>query len=150
MNKVGILVSSGSDEQMKFAKKVVSHIKKSSNNTDVVIFYDSLSKLEEYPNVSFLSSDHVWSFTGTLITTSLLNLHSVLDIPLNINHVYYGDYDQYYDPLMVLYFDQPFKLTCVTEDFENKLRRTIGTNKQINKYETVEDLVGDILWMKKK
>jgi hypothetical protein len=145
MNKVGILASSVSSEQMKFAKSVASCVKNSSKNTDVVIFYDSLSKIEEYPNVSFLSSDHIWSFTGTLITMSLLNFHSVLDIPLKIHHIYHGDYDQYYDPLMILYLTQTFKLTCITEDFQKKLQRTIGKNKEINKYETVEDLVGDIL-----
>jgi hypothetical protein len=144
MKNIGILLDTEKEEQVDFANRLIDLIKSSGENIDIVIFYESAKRMKKQFATSTLSMEHIWSFGGTLITLSATNLSHVINIPLEINHVYIPDYDLLLNPLSLLLTKEKFKIICLSNVSMNNMNRTIGSNIETKLSDNFKNILKEI------
>jgi len=92
-----------------------------------------------------MSKNSIWGFSGNLICLSIDLTKEATDVPSQIKVFYMPDVDSLFDPLYLLLIDSDVTVVCADKEMQNKLSRTIGSNRDIVFQEDMSKLVRSIL-----
>jgi len=126
---LGIYISNLMDtDQLTQINKFVE--KNAANVKDISIFYDNIAFNPDQTKCGMFNSTELWSFSGTLIVTSLRSLATALKVVNKINIVYYNGWEKIDNALdfVMLLQNSNIKVYARSEREAKQIYRLTGLN----------------------
>jgi len=126
---LGIYISNLMDtDQLTHINKFVE--KNAANVKDISIFYDNIAFNPDQTKCGMFNSTELWSFSGTLIVTSLRSLATALKVVNKINIVYYNGWENIDNALdfVMLLQNSNIKVYARSEREAKQIYRLTGLN----------------------
>jgi urease accessory protein UreH len=104
--------------------------KNAANVKDISIFYDNIAFNPDQTKCGMFNSTELWSFSGTLIVTSLRSLATALKVVNKINIVYYNGWEKIDNALdfVMLLQNSNIKVYARSEREAKQIYRLTGLN----------------------
>lgn len=145
---LGIYISSLSDvEQLGHISKLVQENVNNKDIRNISIFYDNVDFNPHDTKCGMFNSTDLWSFNGSLITTSIDSLVTSLRVINNIDIIYYHGWGEKVNILKLVMSVQNVKIICRSEQEAKEVYRSTGI-KPIGISNNFEDIINLVLGCK--
>lgn len=141
--RLGILTNLENQEEVSKTKEIAAKFSANIVFDDIVVFHNGDNAGEQF-NAPTLDAFNLWAFNGKLIFFSMSEAQNVLNIPCNIQYIYYADLDTKYEPLKLLMNKNNISVITCSKDKHKTLARTLGSNIKIKVYDNIENILEDI------